>query len=127
MVAIIATYNGVKGMSTFVGSIASSYISDINTDSRSKQSYAGLDFLSELSNGTQEEITLSDCSYEVIDKVEQSYSDKFSVLNKRAPSAEDMSVLEKSSYKKDLCILNSFSDPLINASKLAKGGICRFL
>ena len=60
-------------MSTFVGSIASSYISDINTDSRSKQAYAGLDFLSELSNGTQEEITLSDCSYEVIDKVEQSY------------------------------------------------------
>ncbi len=114
-------------MTTFVGNIASSYISDINTDNRSKHSYASSDFLSELTNNTQDEITLSECSYEVIDNQELSYSDKFSVLNKSAPSAEAMSVLEKGAYKKDLSILNSFSDPLINASKLALGGISRFL
>ena len=114
-------------MSTFVGSIASSFISDIKTDNKSTHSYSGADFLSELENDNQNEITLSDCSYEILDKQEQIYSDKFSVLNKRAPSADAMSVLEKSSYKSDLSILNSFSDPLINASKLASGGIFKFL
>lgn len=114
-------------MSTFVGSIASSFISDIKKDNKSTHSYSGADFLSELENDNQNEITLSDCSYEILDKQEQTYSDKFSVLNKRAPSADAMSVLEKSSYKSDLSILNSFSDPLINASKLASGGIFKFL
>ena len=125
--AIIATYNGVEGMSTFVGNIASSFISDIKTDNRSIHSYAGSDFLSELSNNTQDEITLSECSYEILDKEEQSYSDKFSVLNKRSPSADAMSVLENKTSTKDLSVLNSFSDPLINASKLASGGIFKFL